>query len=797
MGRFNPESPESPESPGKTRLEMQGALKEALEAFRVFIGAPELALNPASGSRKFFDPRKLLAPPAPDSPLSVQMQWAERQSAILDHPAKDLPSYYSAEFQEAAATLSAVASAWEAWIGAILSKVLGRFETLKSALGMATFGDIVRSALDGLLKDKTIAPPRPKLLLVDEYQDTSRSQDAFLGALGAARTVRVGDAKQAIYGFRGSSPELFQEHIDAAGDRAYRLGANYRSAPPIVDVANTFVKDLWPAKDASFAHAGAEQEPQAKGSCPVGAAFVASESRGTDLPALSRWIAALSNESGWDGALGKCPETKVRPDSRPTRALLLRQRTKLPALLLRLKRHGVQPYVLAVSGFWDSPGIRLLMAALEAFAHPNRPLPCAILLRHFAGLSDLELHRMRRDKETGGIKGIRGIGSLDIESAPIEKRPKVAWLKALQTTSAQGIAASLLAHGDLLPIIASLDAHGVMEPPRARRNLAGFLSMLQALPASPATAFALLNELRDGPVRGDLPAASQDADLLIQTVHASKGLEYDDVILPLLHTRKTSIRKGRLLTNPDTGTPMLAWRFGEEPGKNHEMISGLVESQQRRDELNLFYVAMTRAKKRLCLLIQTQKSAKVNGKGAKGKSKENESEKSHNSWAQLGKELFVRHPGMLELADPPSMPAHGRQGAQAQEAHEKPRQEAPGKPPPPTPPPGEAPPQAAPPPRAPPPTTKTCAPGRRAKKCTHTCRTCWCAGKTRRPSPACWTARRQYQTQKKTPCAFWTNSNQGAGAASTGGPRWAYRAPPQAGRKAGPTWWCGTGTART
>jgi ATP-dependent exoDNAse (exonuclease V) beta subunit len=426
------------------------------------------------------------------------------------------------------------------------------------------------------------------------------------------------------------------------------------------------VKDIWPAKDPYFIHAGAEQTSQAQGSCPVGAVFAASESKGTDLPALSRWIAALSNESGWDDALGECHSTGTRPDSRPTRALLLRQRTKLPALLLRLKRHGVQPYVLAASGFWDSPGIRLLMAALEAFAHPNRPLPCAILLRHFAGLSDLELHRMRRDK------AINGIGDLDIESAPIEKRPKIAWLKALQTASAQGIAASLLANGNLLSIIASLDVHGVMEPPRARRNLAGFLSTLQGLPASPATAFALLNEMRGGPARGDLPATSQDADLLIQTVHASKGLEYDDVILPLLNTRKTSIRKGHLLADPGTGAPMLAWRFAEEPGKNYELISDLVESRQRRDELNLFYVAMTRAKKRLCLLIQAQKSKNVNDKDAKSKDKENEGDKSHISWAQLGKELFECHPGMLELTEPPSIRTHDRQDVHQPKTPEKP-----------------------------------------------------------------------------------------------------------------------------
>jgi len=622
MGRFNLESSEDP------RLELQSSLAKAMETFQVFANDPDLAINHGSSHKWRFEPDKLLAPPAPDSPLPTQIQWAERQSAVLGCQAKKLPKYYSEEFREGAATLSAVASAWEAWLGAVLSKVLARFEEIKSLHGIATFGDMVRSALDGLA-DGSIAPPRPKLLLVDEYQDTSKAQDEFLGALGAARVIRVGDAKQAIYGFRGCSSEIFQEHARAAGDRAYRLVANYRSAPAIVDMVNTFVKDVWPAKDPSFVDMEAEQTPQAKGSYPVAAVFADSTARGTDLPGLSPWITALSSESGWEKTL--CESQTAASAS--TRALLLRQRTKLPALLMHLKRFGVQPYVLAKTGFWDSPGVRLLMTALEAYAHPSRPLPCLVLLRHFAAMSDLELHRMDRAK---------GIGGLDTANAPEEKRTRIAWLQSLQTASTQGIAAGLLADGYLLAVIASTDAHGAMEPPRARRNLAGFLATLQGLPADPATAFAQLNEMRNGPDRGDLPAASQDADLIIQTVHASKGLEYDDVILPLLRNKITGIRTGHILTDPETLRPMLAWKIGDERGQNYERIADMVKVRQCRDDMNLFYVALTRAKNRLCLLVQTKTSEKDTGK-----------EPSHYPWAQLGKELFESHPGILELTNPP------------------------------------------------------------------------------------------------------------------------------------------------
>jgi ATP-dependent exoDNAse (exonuclease V) beta subunit len=641
LGHFGGKSAEA------ARLYLQRALDEAQTAIRPFVNDPLLAKNIGGKTSRFFDADKLLPLPPHGSPFSGQIHWAERQSNAIDRPSHNLQDYYSDGFKQAFQTLSAAASAWEAWISAILAAALERFEEFKSERGIATFGDMVRSALVGL-KNGSIEPPRPKLLLVDEYQDTSQAQDALLSALGAEKIVRVGDAKQAIYGFRGGNSDLLLGHIESGGESAFRLASNFRSAPPIVEIANTFVKKIWPAKDAAFKGMEADQVPLAKGDCRVGAVFVASKSKGTDLPSLSSWIAALSSESGWEEAF----DNNSGDASASTRALLLRQRTKLPDLLLRLKKEGIQPYVLAKEGFWDSPGIRLVMAGLEAAAHPSRPLPCAILLRHLIGLSDSELHR---------LMPIRGIDNLDSEKIPIEKRPAIAWLQSIRTSSSQEFAASLLAQGNLLAAMASLDAHGAMEPARARRNLAGFLAMLQDCPANPGTAFAILDEWRNGKEQGDLPSSGYDADLIIQTVHGSKGLEYDNVVLPLLNNRIGGAKKGHIATSPDDGSLLFAWKLGNEPGEAYQKIVEMVEARQRRDDLNLFYVAITRAKKRLCLLIQApekENSEKEMSEAQKKRAKtrveaETKEQKPHFSWAQMGKELTASHQDLAELEAPP------------------------------------------------------------------------------------------------------------------------------------------------
>jgi ATP-dependent exoDNAse (exonuclease V) beta subunit len=83
-------------------------------------------------------------------------------------------------------------------------------------------------------------------LLLDEFQDTSLAQWDVLRPFGAAVTQAgggsffcVGDAKQAIYGWRGGVAEIF-ELVDGElpGLAQETLATSYRSSPVIVDVVN-------------------------------------------------------------------------------------------------------------------------------------------------------------------------------------------------------------------------------------------------------------------------------------------------------------------------------------------------------------------------------------------------------------------------------------------------------------------------------------------------------------------------------------------------------------------------------
>ncbi len=80
-------------------------------------------------------------------------------------------------------------------------------------------------------------------ILVDEFQDINRASGILLRELaGDARHAWVvGDANQAIYGFRGASPaNIASFHNDYAGAVVLPLSRNYRSRPDIVNFADAF-----------------------------------------------------------------------------------------------------------------------------------------------------------------------------------------------------------------------------------------------------------------------------------------------------------------------------------------------------------------------------------------------------------------------------------------------------------------------------------------------------------------------------------------------------------------------------
>jgi len=77
-------------------------------------------------------------------------------------------------------------------------------------------------------------------ILVDESQDLGTLHEEILKLLIAAgvQVTLIGDVNQGIYGFAGADGEFLNSYEERAEVTGYKLTRNYRSLPPIINIAN-------------------------------------------------------------------------------------------------------------------------------------------------------------------------------------------------------------------------------------------------------------------------------------------------------------------------------------------------------------------------------------------------------------------------------------------------------------------------------------------------------------------------------------------------------------------------------
>ena len=123
----------------------------------------------------------------------------------------------------------------------------GLYRRKLSEMKGVDFDDLLIRSLDLLDVSKAACAfvvRRVRYLLIDEYQDTSPTQHRLVLKLAPHRDVfAVGDDDQAIYSFRGADfRNILRFREDFPGARVQRLEENYRSTAAIVDAANAVIR---------------------------------------------------------------------------------------------------------------------------------------------------------------------------------------------------------------------------------------------------------------------------------------------------------------------------------------------------------------------------------------------------------------------------------------------------------------------------------------------------------------------------------------------------------------------------
>jgi len=130
---------------------------------------------------------------------------------------------------------------------------LQHYDDAKRQAGLVDYDDMISMAGRLLQTQPAVLDSlagRIDCMVVDEFQDTNPLQFELLWMLRDAGvpTLVVGDLKQAIMGFQGADPRLFEALINNNLKDASPLTHNWRSQPRLMHAINAFGRALFPSK---------------------------------------------------------------------------------------------------------------------------------------------------------------------------------------------------------------------------------------------------------------------------------------------------------------------------------------------------------------------------------------------------------------------------------------------------------------------------------------------------------------------------------------------------------------------
>ncbi len=127
----------------------------------------------------------------------------------------------------------------------ILKELDKRLSLYKEQEEIYNFTDISRLAIKIVSENEEIRKELTSSfheIMVDEYQDTSDTQEAFINLIANHNVYMVGDIKQSIYRFRNANPYLFKQKYDTYRDTnqgiKIDLVKNFRSRREVLEDIN-------------------------------------------------------------------------------------------------------------------------------------------------------------------------------------------------------------------------------------------------------------------------------------------------------------------------------------------------------------------------------------------------------------------------------------------------------------------------------------------------------------------------------------------------------------------------------
>jgi len=578
----------------------------------------------------------------------------------------------------------------------LLRHAVGELKAIFAEAGTVDFIEVAQIARHVLLAEDQLPSDAALVvaddirhLLVDEFQDTSRRQHEFITSLIKAwddrsgRTIFVvGDPMQSIYFFRDAEAELFrrvkERGFEFSEEESFplhpiQLTANFRTDPQLVSRVNDAFEKVFAVPDGSgieFAKAEPARNPSAGPATrfelhlefiprPKPANSSDSDSmrdrqENADMREAARkrqinQIVALirSNLDRIESARGEVKKYRV--------AVLGRARTALAPIAAALRDAGIPFRGVELENLKDRAEILDAASLCRAVFNPeDRVAWLGVFRAPWCGLSLAELHAVAGADDASRSAApvpelLRNrLDLLSFESRRASERVLAAFasVPTLRNRLPAGSTGTLLQQlwfslgGDRC-----VDATG-------RANLDLFWKLLDELPGGEQdlTGPALDAALEDLFALPD-PAASSECGVQLMTIHKSKGLEFEVVLVPDLHAQSGNNKPELLswlergIAEPDESGDLTEFLIaplqfkGADRGGTRRWVDKIRRNRESQEMRRILYVAATRAREELHLFAQP--TYKIEDVGARSLLE------PHNcllatAWPTLGDEIRAR-----------------------------------------------------------------------------------------------------------------------------------------------------------
>ena len=419
------------------------------------------------------------------------------------------------------------------------------------AVNACDFGDLLLHMLVILKKHRDVLADyqqRFKYILVDEYQDTNASQYLWLRLLAQERKniCCVGDDDQSIYSWRGAEvANILRFEQDFPGAAIIRLEQNYRSTPHILAAASGLI---------------------ANNGGRLGKTLWTEEGSGEKIKVVGVWDGPEEARRIGD----EIEAAQARGQRIDRTAILVRAQFQTREFEERFISIGLPYRIVGGFRFYERAEIRDALAYLRVIAQPADDLAFERIINvPKRGLGDkavARLHQLARAEGSPLTHAAAQIANTN-ELTPQARRS----LGALVGDFARWRdLLSNMNHAELARLVLDESGYTAMLQNERSAESAGRLENLAELARAMEEYETLGAFLEHVSLVMDNDAAADEEKVTIMTIHAAKGLEFEDVFLA-------------------------GWEEGVFPSQRALDEGGLASLEEER---RLAYVAITRARVR-------------------------------------------------------------------------------------------------------------------------------------------------------------------------------------------------------